>query len=134
MAAPQTAQTATTKDPRHVITPKARLAYAYLFKPRVNKPDQNGQVKEPSFDCVLIMEPGTDINPMRAAAYAAAREKWGATLPKTIQSPFRANSDRDGQEGFTPGGIFISVHSTTRPGMVDQGMNPILTSEQLYSG
>jgi hypothetical protein len=117
------------KDPRHVVTPKARLNYAHLFTPR---PGPNGG--EPSYSATLVFEPGTDLTALRNAAYAAAREKWGDKMPKQLRSPFRSCSDRDGQEGFTPGGVFITVRTQNKPGLVDQGMNPILSGDALYSG
>src|SRR6185436_662976 len=133
MAAQQNSQTAKpqtpAKDARHVVTHTCRLNYAHLF---VARPGPNGG--EASFSATLVFEPGSDLTSLRNAAYAAAKEKWGDKMPKQLRSPFRSCSDREGQEGFTPGGVFITVRTQNKPGLVDQGMNPILSDDALYSG
>jgi len=119
-----------SKDARHVITPKARINYAHVFQP---KSGPNGE--EASYSCVLVFEPGTDITALKNAAWAAAKEKWGEKARQlTLRSPFRNNSDRAGQEGFPPGGVFITCRSNNKPGVVTQGMQPILDNDGLYSG
>lgn len=120
---------AKTSDPRFVVTPKARLNYAHLFAPRAGP---NGE--DPSYNCCLVFDPGTDITALRRAAGHAAREKWGNKMPPKLKNPFRDNSDRDGQDGFPVGGIFITCRSKNKPGMVDQAMRKILSDEQIYSG
>jgi len=123
---------APSKDPRHVITPKARLNFAYLFHPR---PPMNGQAGDPSYSCVLTFDPGTDLSPMKMAAFAAAKEKWAdKARTMSLRSPFRNNSDREGQEGFPPGGVFVTCRSNNRPGVVDQAVQPILSTDAIYSG
>jgi Enterobacter phage Enc34, ssDNA-binding protein len=86
------------------------------------------------YSVTLVFEPGTDISALRASAHAAAREKWGDKVPKQLRSPFRSCSDREGQEGFTTGGTFITARSENKPGLVDQAMQPVLSNEVLYSG
>jgi hypothetical protein len=111
------------------VTPKARLNFAYLFTPRGGP---NGE--DPKFRCCLVFEPPTDITALRRVAGIAAREKWGQKMPPKLKSPFRDCSDREGQPGFPPGGIFINATSKTRPGVCDQRRNKILSNEQIYSG
>lgn len=125
---PQTAKPA-TKDQRHVVTGKCRLNYAHVFAPRSGP---NGG-KE-GYSVTLVFEPGTDITVLRNAAHAAAREKWGDKMPKQLRSPFRACADREGQDGFTTGGTFITARSENKPGLVDQAMQPVLSNDVLYSG
>jgi hypothetical protein len=125
----QQAGTAKAKDPRHVITPKCRLNYAHIFTPRAGP---NGG--ESAYSVTLVFPQGADLGALKNAAYAAAKEKWGDKVPKQLRSPFRSNSDRDGQEGFAPGGIFITARSQNKPGLVDQSMQPVLSNEVLYSG
>lgn len=125
----QSSQAAKPKDPRHVVTGECRLNYAHVFAPRSGP---NGG-KE-GYSVTLVFKPGSDMTKLRNAAHAAAREKWGDKMPKQLRSPFRSCSDREGQEGFEPGGIFITARSENKPGLVDQGMNPILSNDVLYSG
>ena len=117
------------KDPRFVITPKCRLNYAHVFAPRAVKPGD-----EPAYSVTLVFEPGTDLTPMKRAAYVATTEKWGDKRPKTLKNPFHSCSDRENQEGFTPGGTYITARTKNKPQIVDQAKRPILTNDALYSG
>jgi len=128
---PETAQARQpSKDPRHVITPKARINYAHVFNP---KPGPNGE--EASYSCVLVFDQGTDITPLKNAAWAAAKEKWGdKARGMQLRNPFRNNADRNGQEGFPSGGVFITCRSNNKPGIVDQSMAPVASADGLYSG
>lgn len=98
-----------------VITPKARLSYPHLFEPQI-PPNQT----DPVYSCTLIFEDGADLTPMRKAAEAAGREKWGdkwdaAVKAGKIRLPFR----EDGEEkGYPPGSVFINIKSKAAPGIV----------------
>lgn len=118
------------KDPRRIITPKARLNYFHGFTPR---PGPSGG--EPMYSYVLVFEKDADLTEMKNAAWVAAQEKWGdKAKTMKLRSPFRPNSDREGQEGFPPGGIFITCRSNTQPQYVDEGKRPITSADELYSG
>lgn len=119
-----------SKDARHCITPKARLNYAHIFAP---KSGPNGE--EPSYSCVLVFDPGTDLAGLKNAAWAAAKEKWGDKARQMqLRNPFRNNADKQGQEGFPAGGVFITCRTKNKPGLVDQSTQPIMDNNGLYSG
>ena len=129
-AATNTAPSKPQKDPRRVITPKARLNFATLFTPRAG---MDGG--EPVYSYVLVFEAGTDLTAMKNAAWNAAYEKWGdKAKTMTLRNPFRPNSDREGQSGFPPGGVFISCRSKAKPQVVDGAKRPITSPDEIYSG
>lgn len=132
---PSDAQTSTApqkpqKDPKRVITGKCRLNYANLFTARVG-PDGG----DPTYSYTLIFEPGTDMTPIKNAAWAAAQEKWGdKAKTMTLRNPIRSNSDREGQAGYTPGGVFLNCRSKAKIQVVDGAKRPITSPDDIYSG
>lgn len=103
----------TEETTKRVITPEARLSYPYLFE---KSEGMNGA--EGKYQCELIFEPGADLSELRAAANAAAKDKWGDNIPKNLRSPFRkGDDDREDKDGYE-GRVFIGARSKDRPGIV----------------
>ena len=71
------------------------------------------------------------------AIVAAAEEgkaKFGGKVPKQYKSPLRdGDIDREDDEPFADS-MFVSANSTTKPGIVDENLDPILDKEEFYSG
>jgi len=115
-----------------LITPTFRVSYANVFVARaVNAGDTE------KFSITMLFEKkGTDLAGMVAAAKAAKLAKWGANPPSRLRSPFRDGDDpeeEDRGEAYK-GKIFVYASSTSKPGVLDEGKNPINSPEAFYSG
>lgn len=120
----------------NMLTPKFRASYANVFRPQKN--NLNDKME---YSVVAIFPKGTDLAPLTAAVKAAAEEKWGTDKtkwPKNLRSPIRKNEERekDGKlpDGYEPGGYFITLKSTQRPGLVDGNRQAIIDETGFYSG
>jgi len=71
---------------------------------------------------------------MRAALETVAREQWPKVLPTTLINPFRKGEEKEQHAGYGPGIVFARASTLTRPGVVDETVNPILFREQFYAG
>ncbi len=120
----------------NIITPQFRASYVQVFRPRKN--DLNDKME---YSLVAIFPKGADLSALIQATGAAAVEKWGADKtkwPKNLRNPIRKNEERekDGKlpDGYEPGGHFITLKSTERPGLVDGNRQPVIDETQVYSG
>src|SRR5690348_8229642 len=111
-----------------VLTPKFRVSYPSVFKPRKN--ELSGKEE---YSLVALFPKGTDLRVLEQEAARALEAKWGkdkTQWPKPLKSPFRDQGERakivDGKkvlpEGHEEGAIFINLKSTQRPGVVDEGV------------
>jgi Enterobacter phage Enc34, ssDNA-binding protein len=126
------------KDPYLVITPECRFSHVHVFKPRVGP---NGE--DPSYSIVAVFPAGTNLQKMYAAARAAAVSKWGDKADAMIRSgqirsPFRKGSDRQGQEGYAPDSVFVTMRrpaEKNKPGILAADAKTHIESGELfYSG
>lgn len=122
-------------DPKVARIAKARLAYPNLFRPR---PGMDGG--EPMFSAIFLISPedckkdAEQYIKLRNAAWAALGEKWPGKPPAGLRNPFRAATEKGEKAGFLPGWMFITAKSRSRPVMVDQHMQPIMSPDELYPG
>lgn len=126
-----------TPSTTKVITGKVRISYAHLFEPYAGQPGQ-----EPRFSCVVLI-PKTDkatISKLRAAQQAALENgkdsRFGGKIPNSWGDTIH-DGDTDADLDRNPeykGHLYMSVSSKTRPGIVDQNVQPILDSTAVYSG
>jgi hypothetical protein len=120
-----------------LITPLARLAFAYLDKPRPPMPPQTGPGK---YQATLIFGPqevaSEPFQAMLKAAETVAEEFFKGNMPSQFRSPFRRNEEKiaAGLKGFEPGGCFINVTTIEPPGLFDRNRQPILDVSKVYSG
>jgi len=127
------APAATTK----VVTGKVRLSYVHLFEPYSSFENQAAK-----YSCVILV-PKSDTATIKAikAAQALALEngkssKFGGSLPKNWKNTFR-DGDEEGDLEKNPeyaGHYFMTVSNNNKPGVVDQNVQPILDSTEVYSG
>jgi hypothetical protein len=115
---------------KRVITPIARLSYPHLF---AKSEGMNGN--EGKYQCELIFPEGTDLSELKAAANAAAKEKWGNKPPKNLKSPFRkGDEDREDKDGYE-GSVFIGARSKDKPGVVvGPGRVACSDASEVYGG
>jgi hypothetical protein len=120
-----------------VVTGKVRLSFAHVFEPYSPDPDQ-----EPKYSAMLLI-PKTDkvtLGKLRKAQQAALEQgkssKFGGSIPKVWKNTLRdADEEMDTDERPEMAGMmFMTVSAKTRPGIVDQNVNPILDSTEVYSG
>lgn len=126
-----------TASTTKVVTGKVRLSYAHLFEAHSS---MDGAA--PKFSTVILV-PKKDkatIAKIEAAQQAALEKgkdtKFGGKIPKAWKNTFR-DGDEEADLDRNPeyeGHMFMTVSSKTRPGIVDQDLNPIIDSTELYSG
>lgn len=116
-------------------TPYGILQFPNLF---VAKPVVDGG--KPRYSCIIAFDKKT----MESEAYKAlktealrvANEQWGAAnIPKSLRSPFRENSEKEGEPfDSNPEGVFISPWSYNKPGIVGPDLTEILTPDEIWAG
>jgi len=125
------------KSLTRVVTGRVRLSYCHLFEPYSNKPDQ-----EPRYS-VTILIPKSDkatLSKIKTAQEAAAEEgkskAFGGKVPSNLKTTLH-DGDEEADLDRNPeyaGHMYMAMSSKSRPGVVDQNLNPILDSTQVYSG
>jgi hypothetical protein len=126
----------TTPSQTKVVTGRVRLSYCHLWEPWSNN-DQEAKYS------VALLIPKTDkvtIAALRAAQQAALEQgkdsKFGGKVPKSWADTIHdgdEEADLDKNEEYA-GHWYMSVSSKTKPGIVDQDVQPILDSTEVYSG
>ena len=117
-----------------LITPEFRAAFVGLFRATAPKENPNGAKK---YSIRAVLMPDADIGALKAAAKAAATEKWGNNPPKTMRSPFRLNEELDNPIPGVPDDAIVmtfSANEDRRPGLVDANLNDIIDDSEVYSG
>lgn len=123
-------------------TPKFRVSYPNVFKPRRN--ELNGKDE---YSVVALFKKGEDLSKLKKLVQEAAEKEFGKDpkkWPKNMRSPFRDQAERSkvneetGQEylpdGYEAGAIFINLKSAHKPGVVDGQVQPILDEAEFYPG
>jgi hypothetical protein len=120
----------------NTISPKFRVSYPQVFRPKKN--DLNGKDE---YSMVALFGPKEDIAVLKKAATDAIVEKWGADKtkwPANLRSPFRKHEEKEKEgklpDGMEAGGIFITLRSIQRPGLVDGNRQPIIDETGFYAG
>lgn len=114
-----------------VTTPKCVLSYPHLFVPHSF---QKGAQEK--FSAELILPEGSDLSELKAAMKQAANDKWGAAMPKGLQSAIKSGDEhREGKPGYE-GKKFISPWSMSKPGIVKgRKADEVVTNPtELYAG
>ena len=123
-----------------VMTPQFRVSYPSVFKAKKN--ELNGKDE---YGLVALFPKGTDLSMLQQAVEKAISDKWGpdkSKHPTNIRKPFRDQGERakniEGKRilpsGYEDGGVFITLKSAQRPGVVDQSVQPIIDETQFYAG
>lgn len=121
---------------RTIVTPDFRASYVQIFRAKAQK-QEDGTMGAAKYSIRACFPPDTDLSLMKAAAAQAATDKWGATIPKTLRSPFRLNEELDNPvTGLGDDWIIMtfSASETDRPGLVDNKNQPIIEETDVYSG
>lgn len=120
-----------------VITGTVRLSYCHVFEAYTNDPDSAA-----TYSCVLMI-PKSDkatMKKLRDAQQAALEygkeKKFGGRIPKNWKDTIHDGDDEDTlvKNPEYAGHWIMAVSSKQRPGVVDQSVNPIMDSSEVYSG
>lgn len=128
------------KNPTKVITGKHTvMSYLNVNEPKVplggGTPKYSVSLIIPKSDMVTYEKIKTAIH----AAYDEGQSKLKGSskfVPDldSLKTPLRdGDKDRKGDEAYA-NSWFVNANSTTKPGVVDADLNPILDSSELYSG
>jgi hypothetical protein len=123
-----------------VMTPKFRVSYPSVFKPRRNNLSQKDE-----YSVQALFAKGQDLTELKKAVQAEVEKKWGtdrSKWPKNLKLPFKDQGDRekevDGKmilpDGYEKGAVYLNLKSTRQPGLVDQKKQDILDETQFYAG
>lgn len=120
-----------------VVTGKVRFCYVNAFEARAMN-----EGEEPRYSvCILIDKSDkTTLDRINAAIEAAKvvgkAKLAGKTgkIPANVKTTLRdGDIDRPDDEAFA-GKMFVNANSSRRPQVVDANLNPIIDSEEFYSG
>lgn len=125
------------KSPTRVVTGKVRLSYVHLFEPYTNDPEKEARYS------VTILIPKSDKTTLakikeaqRVAIEDGKAKTFGGKIPANLKNTLH-DGDEEADLDRNPeyaGHYYMAMSSKTRPGVVDQDLNAILDSTQVYSG
>lgn len=131
------------KQIRKVTTPKFRASFAYIFTPQ--EPMAGAGDPTPKYGVTMLFDQeaqGTkEFGLLKQLALAAAREKFGDKLKPDgkgwfigLRNPLRDGAEKTELEGYGDGVIFAAATSKMQPGLVDQGLQRIISEKDFFSG
>ena len=118
-----------TKAPVKLMTPVFRVSFPHLFRPSDNK-TEDGKAK---YQLSMLFPPGTDLALLKKAARECAEQHFNGKIPPRLKTPFLDAGTYE-YEGYEPGWTLIRVSTTTKPGVVDQNVQPIIDEAEFYPG
>ena len=119
-----------------LVTGKARLSYAHLFKPQAGI---SGGEEKYSVSLVIPKEDKETVGKIERAIEKATKEgvsRHGAKFGKSanFRIPLRDGDTDKPDDPAYKNSYFLNVNSKTKPGVVDKEVNPILDPTEVYSG
>lgn len=126
-----------TNKATQVVTGEVRFSYLHVFQPHAVDAGQQEKYSVslliPKNDTATLNKIKKAIENAKVAGKSKVADKNG-NVPKNLKMPIRdGDVDRADQPEYA-GHYFINANSTFKPGVVDQNVNPILDSTELYSG
>lgn len=126
------------KNPTKVVTgPDVKMSYLHILEPA----SINGGAERYS-GSFLIPKTSPDVAKIKAAIQAAYEEGEaklkgnGKVVPPlaSLKTPLRdGDAERPGDEDYA-GYYFLNANNSTKPGIVDVNLNPIMDPDEIYSG
>ena len=117
-----------------VITGKVRFSYAHVHEPYAV---QEGQDKKYSVSILIDKKDTATLKKIETAienAMELGKAKFGGKIPKSLKLPLRdGDEEKDDDENYV-GRMFINASSKSKPGIVDQNREPIMSNDEFYSG
>lgn len=117
-----------------VTTGKVRLSYAHIFEPHAMNDGQEAKYS------VSVIIPKTDKETLKAIKEATDQakkdgaSKWGNKIPANLKTPLRDGDEERPDDEAYAGCYFLNASSKNKPGVVDQNVQPVLDSTEVYSG
>jgi hypothetical protein len=116
-----------------VITGKVRFSYANVWEPK----SVNGSDPKYSVSLIIPKSDKKTLDKIKAAIEEAKKDgvsKLGGKIPANLKTPLRdGDVDRPDDEAYA-NSYFINANSHTKPGIVDENIEPILDQSEFYSG
>lgn len=116
-----------------VITGKVRFSYAHVFEPQAAE----GSDKEKYSVSIIIPKEDkktlAKIDKAIELALENGKAKFGGKIPKGLKMPLR-DGDEERDDEVYAGSMFLSANSNTKPGIVDENLDPIMDKNEFYSG
>lgn len=122
------------KNLTHVVTGKVRLSYANLFEP---KAISEGQQAKYSVSVLIPKSDNATLTRIKKAIEEAKQQgatKWGGKIPTNLKLPLRDGDTERPDKPEYAGHYFVNANSLSKPGIVDQNLNPIIDQSEVYSG
>jgi len=117
-----------------VITGKVRFSYLHVWEPTAI---EEGQDKKYSVSLIIPKKDKKTIAAINAAidnAKEIGKVKLGGKIPNNLKTPLRdGDIDRSDDDNYADC-FFINANCKTKPGLVDEDVNPIMNQDELYSG
>ena len=112
-----------------IITPEFRGSFVHLDRPSTMKGQPDS---EPRYQMLCAFDADDEFwDIMEDAVEQAAKEKFGKVPPK-FKSPIKDGDDEEYDN--LKGCLYFNASNSRKPGVVDQGMSPVIDPEELYSG
>lgn len=124
-------------EPRKCTTPKFRVSFPNVFKPKSFKDG------EPKYSITMLFDKKTDLAKMKLAARNAGIQKFGPveSWPKDkngkskLRMPFRDGDDEKAEMDGYENCIFVNASSKSPPQVIEaDGKTPIVSEVSLYAG
>jgi len=116
-----------------IVTGKVRFSYANVFQPKASV---EGGTPKYSVSIIIPKSDKETINKINKAfedTKASAAAYFGGSVPKGLKGGLR-DGDEEKDDAAYAGCYFINANSAQKPGVVDQDLNPIMDTEEFYSG
>ena len=126
---------ATKTDSTRVITGRVRLSFPHLFEPFAfeegDKPKYSTMVLIPKSDKATMDK----IRAAEEAAKAKGKESvWGGKIPSEVASVIKDGDEVSDDFPERAGHWYFTIRTNTKPGVVDQSLNPVVDASDVYSG
>jgi hypothetical protein len=124
----------TISDQQRILTPEFRVSFPHLFKPSGFKGTA------PKYSVTMLFAKNSDLKSIKTAMRAAKIAEFGPNKdlwPTKIESPVVDGddpkfADREGYKGHWA--IKALSNEESKPGLVDQNVQPILEPSKFYPG
>ena len=110
------------------MTPEFRVSFAHVFEPHAFSEGDTAK-----YSVVMLFDENENLDAMKKLAAATVKEKWPKGKPANLRNPFRKGSEKPNLDGYE-GTIFVTASSKMQPGVVDKEVQPIIDTNEFYSG
>ena len=113
-----------------LMTPEFRVSFPHLFEPWAGKDGK----QTPKYGITMSFSQETDITKLKQAAEIAVRARWGDNIPSDLEHPFRVGNKQAEKYPEWKDCTVIASKSISRPGVVDENVQPVIDPAKVYAG